>query len=251
MQKKLDFDMRDAASHEHNRDEIPFSDEIPPYLDQEYDDFPSAQSSHQSEDVPAFVRGIEFDAAEVAEQSAQRVITHLSDPSLTDARVDHAKSQADFFAAKGQLIKGPETRRTQADAELTTARRDFVKGPEWQRTLAQASSFRGQAQHAHAQAKFVSGVETDRARAETNLAHARSTFVAGPDTRRAQSQAEEAGAAAMMNWAKAEFTQGAETQRTLAEAKKIDMDRYINLAMIIGKGVILLTLVVVFTKYFR
>lgn len=221
MKKNLSLGQNSHNSHTQN------SDEILPYLNFELDESLSKNFSVQN-DVPPFVKGIQFDAADILEHSAKQVI-HLSDPTLIDARVEQSKDRAD----------------------LSTARKDLLRVPDWKRTIAQESHFRNQTRNLNGQTKFTASVATDRIMAESALAAARSNFLNGPNTQRAQSQAQEAAAAAMRNLTRANFIQGAETQRTLAEARKIDMDRRINLAMAIGRGIILLTVVTVFLRYFR
>lgn len=274
------FDFHNISSNENSIDD----NTVPSYLDapmsdEDYDFL--AQSSEQNA-VDQFQSSLVGDFP--TKQPANLVIPASDakdelDQDVKKISIQRNKSEANLNDAKVKLIEGAETLRILAQKSQFRAKARFTRGAETKRALAQASQSRAQASQSHAQARFIKGAETKRALAQASQSRAQARFVSGVETARAQAQsvsfyaqaqhyqaqAQQSQAqasfiagpqthqtlsAAAEHWARVEFTQGAQTKRTLAESKKLDMDRLVALTQMIMQGAVIITLIIIFSVYF-
>lgn len=224
------FDFQNTSSNENTIE----NDYVPSYLD----------APMSEEDYDFLAQGAEQDAVDQfqsslvddfpVKESPSNVSTKASatqetlDQNVKKVSIERSKSEANLNDAKAKLTEGAETKRALAQASQSRAQARFVSGVETVRAQAQSVSFYAQAQHYQAQAQ---------------QSQAQASFISGPQTHQTLSAAAE-------HWARVEFTQGVQTKRTLAESKKLDMDRIVSLSQMIMQGAVIITLIIIFSVYF-
>ena len=262
------FDLQNTSSDENSLNN---DFDIPSYLDEPMneEDYCSFLPELQMESDKSFDLGLLddgfFNAPPPPSTAKPLSAVDVLAQRLKEAAIKRAESESNLSAAKTTLTEGPETLRILAQKSYFRAQANFTKGAETKRALAQANQANAQAtltsgaetlrtlaqkSHFRAQANFIKGAETKRAQAQTVQFHAQAqhasaqaSFVAGPQTQQAFSATAE-------HWSKAEFTQGAQTKRTLAEAKKLDMDRIVSLTQTIMQVAVIVTLIIIFLRFF-
>ncbi len=129
---------------------------------------------------------------------------------------DSYKSQADTA-----YVSGPQTLKTQAEADLAAVRKghvqteiEYIKGPQTEQTLADATLARARRLHTDAETRFIAGPQTEKASADTRLADAKAGQ-ASADTRLADARVGHVTA-------EATFIAESQTRRTEAEARFAD-----------------------------